>query len=76
MFQAHEINNNENINSLSQLPDFLSDGPMQSGRINLEPMDTPCSQPLTQNNGVIEENNRLRQQLENSLANERMSLAR
>jgi len=74
---GHEINNNENVNSLSQLPDFLSDGPMQSGRgINLEHMEPPGNLPTPQNHTEIEESSRLRHQLENSQANERIALAR
>lgn len=76
-FQAHEINNNENGNSLTQLPDFLSDGPMQSSRMNQEPIETsPGTQSTPHNSGILEENARLRQQLEMSIANERMALAR
>lgn len=75
--QAHEINNNENGNSLTQLPDFLSDGPMQSSRMNQEPNETSAGTQSTPHSSVIlEENARLRQQLEISIANERMALAR
>ncbi|XP_046437996.1 uncharacterized protein LOC124189418 [Daphnia pulex] len=77
--QAHEINNNENVNSLTQLPDFLSDGPMQSGRINQETIASHETSPgiqLAPHSSVMEENARLRQQLEMSTANERMALAR
>lgn len=74
---AHEINNNENVNSLSQLPDFLSDGPMQSVRgINLEHMDPSDNPSAPQNHTEMEENSRLRHQLETSQANERTALAR
>jgi len=73
---AHEINNNENVNSLSQLPDFLSDGAMQTGRINSEHMEPSCNLPGPQNNVDIEENVQLRHQLESSQVNERITLAR
>lgn len=76
-YQAHEINNNENVNSLTQLPDFLSDGPMQSSRMNQEPVEpSPSIQLVPHNSSVLEENARLRQQLEMVIANERMALSR
>ncbi|KAK4020545.1 paramyosin [Daphnia magna] len=75
--QAHEINNNENVNSLTQLPDFLSDGPMQSGRMNQESIEASSGNQVTPHNStILEENARLRQQLEMAITNERMALAR
>lgn len=77
IFKAHEINNNENVNSLTQLPDFLSDGPMQSGRMNQESIETSSGNQVTPHNStILEENARLRQQLEMAITNERMALAR
>jgi len=92
--KAHEINNNENVNSLSQLPDFLSDGPMQqqsaAGRMNPNQqqesamMDLPISSvqqpPSPHHHGsmsmLMDENARLRQQLEMANANERVAFTR
>ena len=87
---VQEINNNENINNLSQLPDFLSDGPMlQSGRLNQlhqhhpinqiapEPNESVGMPPILPHDAILsEENARLRQQLEHSMSNERLALAR
>ena len=76
-YKVHEINNNENVNSLSQLPDFLSDGPM--GRMNQEPIEDAEPQlllPAREINQVQQENERLRQQLENTMARERTALLR
>lgn len=59
------------------MPDFLSDGPMQSSRMNQESIETsPGMQPAPHSNAVLEENARLRQQLEMTITNERMALAR
>ena len=50
---------------------------MQSGRINQETIEiSPGMQPTSHNSTLLEENARLRQQLEVSQANERMALAR
>ena len=62
---------------MSQLPDFLSDGPMQSGRgINLEHMEPLGNQPTPPNHTNMEEISQLRHQLETSQANERIAQTR
>ena len=66
----HEINNNENINNLSQLPDFLSDGPMNQQRHQDSAPQEQSPQQSDEEIGI------LRQQLENALASERAALAR